>query len=41
MIELPADQNEAFSEALLDTLIPKMNLRVISIEEAIQALGPN
>ncbi|KAJ5092546.1 cysteine hydrolase family protein [Penicillium alfredii] len=39
VVELPVDQDEAFSKVMLEALIPKMNLRVISLDEAIQALG--
>ncbi|KAK9454597.1 Isochorismatase hydrolase [Dipodascopsis uninucleata] len=38
VLELPVDQNTALSEVLLDTLLPKMNLRAISLSEALQAL---
>lgn len=38
VIELPVDQNEAFSKVMLRQLIPKMNLRVISLDEALVAL---
>jgi hypothetical protein len=31
--------NEAFSKVILGTLLPKMNLKVISLEQAILALG--
>lgn len=39
VVELPVDQDKEVSKVLLETLIPKMNLRVISLDEAIQALG--
>lgn len=39
VVEVPVDQDKEFSKVLLETLIPKMNLRVISLDEAIQALG--
>lgn len=39
VIEFPVDQNDEFAKVLLEALIPKMNLRVISLDEAIQALG--
>ncbi|OBT67286.1 hypothetical protein VE03_02623 [Pseudogymnoascus sp. 23342-1-I1] len=39
VIEVPVDQNEAFSKVMLEALMPKMNIRVISLDEAIQALG--
>lgn len=38
VIELPPDQNEAFSKVMLHQLIPKMNLRAISLDEALVAL---
>jgi hypothetical protein len=39
VVELPVDQDKEFSKVLLEALIPKMHLRVISLDEAIQALG--
>lgn len=39
VVELPADQTAAFSEVMLNMLLSKMNLEVISIEEALQALA--
>ncbi|CAH0028418.1 unnamed protein product [Clonostachys rhizophaga] len=39
VIELPLEDNEAFSRVMLDMLLPKMNLQVISLEEALGALG--
>lgn len=39
VVEVPADQQETFSKFMLDTLVPKMNLAVISLEDALQALG--
>lgn len=39
VIELPVSQNEALSKVMLEALMPKMNVRVISLDEAIQALG--
>ncbi|CAH0050868.1 unnamed protein product [Clonostachys solani] len=38
VIELPLEDNGAFSKVMLDMLLPKMNLRVISLEEALSAL---
>ncbi|KNG90128.1 hypothetical protein ANOM_002108 [Aspergillus nomiae NRRL 13137] len=35
VVELPVD---AFSEVMLGMLLPKMNLKVISLDEALQAL---
>ena len=40
VVELPVDQQDKeFSKVLLEAIIPRMNLRVISLDEAIQALG--
>ncbi|CAG9937476.1 unnamed protein product [Clonostachys rosea f. rosea IK726] len=39
VVELPLEDNEAFSRVMLDMLLPKMNLQVISLEEALGALG--
>lgn len=39
VVEVPADQHEAFSKVMLDTLVPKMSLRVISLGDALSALG--
>lgn len=39
VVELPVDQHEAFSKVLLGTLVPKMGLKVISLEDALKALG--
>lgn len=38
VLDLPVDDNEAFSKVLLGTLLPKMNLEVINLDEAISAL---
>ncbi|KAK6831799.1 hypothetical protein RU639_002884 [Aspergillus parasiticus] len=38
VVELPVDQTAAFSEVMLDMLLSKMNLKVISLDEALQAL---
>ncbi|UKZ74967.1 hypothetical protein TrVFT333_002637 [Trichoderma virens FT-333] len=38
VLELPVSQHEQFSAVLLDSLMPKMNLKVITLEEALQAL---
>ncbi|KAL7621469.1 hypothetical protein AAE478_008792 [Parahypoxylon ruwenzoriense] len=38
VLELPVDHNADFSKVLLSTLLPKMNLNAISIDEALQAL---
>ncbi|VUC28248.1 unnamed protein product [Clonostachys rosea] len=39
VIELPLEDNEAISRVMLDMLLPKMNLRVISLGEALEALN--
>ena len=36
--EIPIEQTADFSKLLLDSILPKMNLKVISIEEALQVL---
>lgn len=38
VLELPASHHEKFSAVLLDSLMPKMNLKVITLEEALEAL---
>jgi hypothetical protein len=38
VLELPPDHNPKFSKIMLDTLLPKMNLKAISIDEALQTL---
>ncbi|RFU78621.1 hypothetical protein TARUN_3591 [Trichoderma arundinaceum] len=38
VLELPASHHEKFSAVLLDTLMPKMNLKAITLEEALEAL---
>ncbi|KAJ6014094.1 hypothetical protein N7540_008685 [Penicillium herquei] len=38
VIELPVDQTLMFSTVFLDQLIPKMNLNVISLDQALSAL---
>ncbi|RAH50657.1 cysteine hydrolase family protein [Aspergillus brunneoviolaceus CBS 621.78] len=38
VLELPVDQTAAFSSVMLDMLLPKMGLKVISLDEALQAL---
>lgn len=38
VVELPVDQTAAFSEVMLDMLLSKMSLKVISLEEALEAL---
>jgi hypothetical protein len=38
VLDLPLDQNEAFSKVMLETLLPKMNVGVISLARALKAL---
>lgn len=38
VVDLPVGQNAEFKKVMLDTLLPKMNLKAISLDEAIQAL---
>jgi nicotinamidase-related amidase len=38
VLELPIDQNAAVSHVMLDILLPKMDFKVISIDQALQAL---
>lgn len=38
VLDLPVDQTAAVSNVMLDLLLPKMGFRVISIDEALQAL---
>ncbi|KAI1372493.1 cysteine hydrolase family protein [Hypoxylon crocopeplum] len=38
VLELPPSHHPQVSQVMLDTLMPKMNLRVISIDEALQRL---
>ncbi|PNP57564.1 hypothetical protein THARTR1_02562 [Trichoderma harzianum] len=38
VLEMPVSQHEQFSAVYLDYLMPKMNLRVITLEEALDAL---
>ncbi|KAL6905146.1 Isochorismatase-like protein [Trichoderma evansii] len=38
VLELPVQHHKQFSAVLLDYLMPKMNLEVITLEEALQAL---
>jgi hypothetical protein len=42
VLELPPGQTVDFKKVLLGNLLPKMNLNVISLDEALQALekGP-
>ncbi|PLB55346.1 Isochorismatase hydrolase [Aspergillus steynii IBT 23096] len=38
VLELPVDHNEAFSKVMLETLLPKMGLKAITLGEALQTL---
>ncbi len=38
VLELPVQQTAEFSRAMLSTVLPKMNLQVISVEQALRAL---
>lgn len=39
VVELPVDQTAEFKKVMLDTLLPKMSLKVTSLDDALQALG--
>lgn len=39
VLDLPVEHDEDISRVMLETLLPKMNLKVISLDEAILALG--
>ncbi|KAL1872183.1 hypothetical protein Plec18167_006786 [Paecilomyces lecythidis] len=39
VLELPVNQTAEFTHVMLDMLLPKMGLKVISLGEALQALG--
>lgn len=38
VLEPPPDQNSVFSKVMLDIVLPKMNLKAISINEALRKL---
>ncbi|KAL7933177.1 Isochorismatase-like protein [Trichoderma chlorosporum] len=38
VLELPVSQHEQFSAVFLESLMPKMNLKAITLEEALEAL---
>lgn len=38
VLELPVQHHEQFAAVLLESLMPKMNLRVITLDEALVAL---
>lgn len=39
VLELPVEQTPAISTTLFEIVLPKMNIKVISIAEAIEALN--
>jgi hypothetical protein len=39
ILELPVEQTQEVSKVMLDTLLPKMNLKVLSLEQALGALN--
>lgn len=39
ILELPVNQTPEFAKVMLDILMPKMNVRVISLEEALATLS--
>ncbi|RAH53683.1 cysteine hydrolase family protein [Aspergillus piperis CBS 112811] len=39
VLELPVEQHSAFANVMLDMLLPKMGIKVISVDEAINALS--
>ncbi|KAI0839386.1 cysteine hydrolase family protein [Hypoxylon sp. FL0890] len=39
VLELPIDHHENYARVILDTLLPKMNLKVISLDEALRGLA--
>lgn len=39
VVELPVDHTEEYSRVMLGSLLGKMHLKVISIEEALQGLN--
>ncbi|KAI1406861.1 cysteine hydrolase family protein [Hypoxylon sp. FL1857] len=39
VLELPTDHHENYSKVMLENLLPKMNLKVISLDEALRGLG--
>jgi hypothetical protein len=39
VLELPPNQHEEASRLVLGTILPKMNVEVISVREAIEALS--
>lgn len=38
VLEIPADETDEFKRVLFQKLLPKMNLRVISLDKALRAL---
>jgi hypothetical protein len=39
VLELPPDQHTMFQKVMLEELLPKMNQKVISLEQALEALN--
>lgn len=39
VLELPIEQHSAFASVMLDMLLPKMGIKVISVDEAINAVN--
>lgn len=39
VLELPPEHNSETSKVMLEILLPKMNLKAISVEDALQILG--
>ncbi|PWY71303.1 cysteine hydrolase family protein [Aspergillus eucalypticola CBS 122712] len=39
VLELPVEQHSAFANVMLDKLLPKMGIKIISVDEAINALS--
>ncbi|GKZ26483.1 hypothetical protein AbraIFM66951_003623 [Aspergillus brasiliensis] len=39
VLELPPNQHTEFSKVMLETLLPKMNLQAITLQQALQALN--
>lgn len=39
VLEIPPNQHTEFSKFMLETLLPRMNLQVITLDQALQALN--
>lgn len=39
VLKLPVEQHSEFADVMLDMLLPKMGIKVISVDEAINALS--